>query len=127
MDSIVHFEIPADDTERAKKFYKGVFGWQIDDMPEMNYTILRTAKIGKDMMPTEPGRINGGMMKRSKEIAHPVVTIAVDDIDATLKKLEKAGGKTVMGKQSIGGMGFTAYFKDSEGNVIGLWQMAIQP
>lgn len=124
MDSIVHFEIPADDLARAQKFYKGVFGWQVDDMPEMNYAILRTTEVGEDMMPKEKGRINGGMAKRSKDLAVPTVTISVKDIDATLKKLEKAGGKTLKGKQPVGDMGFVAYFKDSEGNVIGLWELA---
>ena len=54
------------------------------------------------------------------------VTIAVADIDKALDKVEKLGGKTVQKKQSIGEMGFTAYFKDSEGNTIGLWQSAGQ-
>lgn len=126
MDSVVHFEIPADDIERAKKFYSGVFGWGIMPMPEMDYTMVQTTEVGKDRMPKEPGAINGGMMKRSKEISHPVVTIAVESIDAALKKVASKGGKVLKGKQPVGDMGFVAYIHDSEGNVIGLWQNAKQ-
>jgi len=122
MDKIVHFEIPAVNLKRAKKFYVNAFGWQMNDVPEMNYVIVRTTESGKNGMPRKPGSINGGMMKRSKIVNAPVVTIDVYNIDASMKKLKKLGGKVVIGKQSIGKMGYIAYFKDTEGNILGLWQ-----
>jgi predicted enzyme related to lactoylglutathione lyase len=63
MDKVVHFEIPANDFERARKFYKSVFGWKMDAMPEMEYILTGTAPVDEYGMPTEPGAINGGMMK----------------------------------------------------------------
>lgn len=125
MDGVVHFEIPADDVERAQKFYSKVFGWKMNPMPEMNYTILMTTEMDLEKMrPKEVGAINGGMMKRNEMIKGPVITIDVDDIEEAIKKVEAEGGKMLVGKQSIGEMGFTAYVKDPEGNVIGLWQRA---
>jgi uncharacterized protein len=124
MDKVVHFEIPADDVERAKKFYKTIFKWEIQGAPEMDYAIVRTAEVGEDMMPKERGAINGGMMKRSGDIRAPVITINVADIDKTLKSIEKSGGKTVVGKTRVGDMGHSAYFKDTEGNILGLFEYA---
>lgn len=123
MDSVVHFEIPAGDMGRAEKFYKSVFGWMINKVPEMDYMMVTTAPTDeKKMMPAMPGSINGGMTKKTDKINAPVITIAVASIDATMKKLEEAGGKVVMPKAPVGDMGFAAYFMDSEGNVMGLWE-----
>ncbi|HEX5510512.1 MAG TPA: VOC family protein [Actinomycetales bacterium] len=124
MGGVVHFEIPADDVERAQGFYRDVFGWRIDPMPDMSYAMLMTTEAGEDGRPTEPGVINGGMMRREGEISSPVITIAVDDIEATLKQVSSNGGTTVQGKMPVGDMGFAAYFTDPEGNILGLWQNA---
>ena len=72
--------------------------------------------------PKNPGSINGGMGKRDGPLKSIVVTIMVSDIENALQKVEKAGGKTVEKKQAVGDMGFSAYFQDSEGNVVGLFQ-----
>ncbi|GAA1887069.1 VOC family protein [Asanoa iriomotensis] len=122
--SVTHFEIPADDVTRAERFYHDAFGWNIQDMPEMSYAMLGTTPSGQDGRPKDPGAINGGMMKRSGLFTAPVVTIDVDDIDEALATVEKNGGKTRMGRQAVGDMGFTGYFADTEGNLIGLWQSA---
>jgi predicted enzyme related to lactoylglutathione lyase len=123
MDKIVHFEIPADDIARAKDFYSSSFGWQLDDMPGgMDYTIVRTVDVDEQQLPKEPGAINGGMMKRSSDTPSPVITINVDSIDDSLKKVEAGGGSVVRPRQAIPGMGAFAYFKDTEGNVMGLWE-----
>ncbi len=119
---VVHFEIPADNVERAKNFYEKAFGWQINQYPGMQYHMLGTAPSDQNGMPTEPGAINGGMLKRSDPVKNTVVTIDVEDIDSSLKSIEKLGGKVVQKKQPVADMGFTAYFKDTEGNIIGLWQ-----
>ena len=125
MDKVVHFEIPADDQARAKAFYGSVFGWQIRTMEEMDYTILTTTPVDEQtQMPTEPGAINGGMMKRSAETPSPVLTVGVDSVDDSLKQVEAAGGSVVTPKTAIPGMGAFAYFKDTEGNVLGLWESA---
>lgn len=120
--SIGHFELPADNVKRASAFYKKTFEWAIMPMPEMDYTMLGTTDSDKDGRPTQPGAINGGMGKRGGPLKHPVVTILVDNIDAALKLIKKNGGKTVSKKQSIGPMGFVAYFSDTEGNTVGLFQ-----
>ena len=75
-------------------------------------------------MPSEPGYIGGGMMQRQAPYNSPVITLDVDDIDATIVAIEKQGGAAVGEKMAVGDMGFAAYFTDSEGNVMGLWQSA---
>jgi predicted enzyme related to lactoylglutathione lyase len=124
MDSIVHFEIPADNPKRASKFYNDAFGWNIQQWESMPYWIVVTTESDQMGTPKSPGAINGGMGQREGPLKSIVVTIKVDDIDKALQKIEKGGGKTVQKKQPIGDMGFTAYFKDSEGNVVGLWAPA---
>ena len=121
---VVHFEIPADDPERAQAFYREAFGWQIDSMPEFQYAMVRTTATDERGMPTEPGAINGGMLRRQDPVTSPVITIAVDDIDGSLAQIEKLGGKTVQARQAVGEMGFAAYFTDPDGNLMGLWQNA---
>ena len=121
---VVHFEIPFDDGDRARQFYREAFGWQVQEMPEMSYTIVMSGPSG-DQGPTEPGYINGGMLPR-QQAAHggPVIVVDVDSIDDTLERIGGLGGSTVVGKVPVGDMGFAAYFKDPEGNVIGLWETA---
>jgi uncharacterized protein len=127
MGKVVHFEIPADDVARAKDFYGSVFDWQLDTMQmgEGEYTIAMTTPIdSQTQRPTEPGAINGGMMERSSDTPSPVITIEVEGIDDSLKKIEAGGGSTVTPRTEIPGMGAFAYFTDSEGNVMGLWETA---
>ena len=123
MDKVVHFEIPFDDENRAQKFYKDIFGWQINKFPEMDYFIIHTVETDPNtMVPKEPGAINGGMLKRDPTGPNPVIVIDVNSVDDYLERIEKAGGKVVMPKFSIGKFGFYARVADTEGNVIGLWQ-----
>ncbi|MGE5829507.1 MAG: VOC family protein [Micromonosporaceae bacterium] len=121
---VVHFELPADDVKRAGEFYQTVFGWDINPVPDVNYVLVVTTPSG-ETGPTEPGAINGGMAERSSPITAPVITIEVDEISRALEQVEAAGGAVVQGKQPVGAMGFTAYFSDTEGNVVGLWQNAL--
>ncbi len=122
---IVHFELPFDDGGRAKEFYSGVFGWDLQSMPGMDYLMVATGPTG-DQGPSESGFINGGMGPRTGRFAAPTVVVDVQDIDATLAQVESAGGSVVEPKGPVGDMGWTAYFADSEGNVVGLWQTAPQ-
>ena len=121
---VVHFEVPFDDADRARNFYRDVFGWQIMEMPDMGYNIVSTGPAGDDGMPSEPGFIGGGMLQRQDPVTKPVIVVQVDDIDATLKQVGSSGGSVVREKMNVGDMGFAAYFADSEGNLMGLWQNA---
>jgi predicted enzyme related to lactoylglutathione lyase len=120
-DAIVHFEIPADDVERAQKFYKRAFGWKISDPWKMNYFFVETRNKGEE-------GINGGLMQR-KMPGQPFMNyIAVKSIEASLKKVEEAGGSICMPKTEIGtGMGWIAAFKDTEGNTMGFHEAPSKP
>jgi uncharacterized protein len=123
MDSIVHFEIPAKDPKRASAFYTKAFGWNVSQFPNFEYWSLITTESEKDGRPKSPGAINGGMGKKGEMAPNNVtVTISVPDIDAALKNISKLGGKESGKKMPVGDMGWSAYFEDTEGNIIGLWQ-----
>ena len=126
MRKVVHFEIPVDDVDRAKEFYGSIFGWQLQTMSmgAGDYTIAITTPVDdQSQQPTEPGGINGGMMQRSEQVpSTPVITIDVEEIDKALKEVEAQGGSVVTPRTPIPGMGAFAYFKDPEGNVMGLFE-----
>jgi predicted enzyme related to lactoylglutathione lyase len=125
MDKVVHFEIPVDDRARAKEFYTSVFDWDLKDNDMgggMVYISAMTVAVDERMYPKEPGAINGGIMNRTPDTPGPVITIQVDSIDDALKKVEAGGGATVQPRTEIPNMGAFAYFKDSEGNTMGLWE-----
>jgi predicted enzyme related to lactoylglutathione lyase len=90
----------------------------------MSYAMIKTTATDATGMPSVTGSINGGMFRREGDLTSPVVTVDVEDIDATLEKIQSLGGSTVLPRQEIGTMGWTAYFRDTEGNVVGLWQNA---
>jgi predicted enzyme related to lactoylglutathione lyase len=123
MDKVVHFEIPVDNISRAQKFYS-VFGWQMQEMPGMDYISVRTTPDGAQNQPSPSGfgAINGGMMKRSKEVKGPVIAVEVNSIDKYLERVVKAGGKIIAPKMQIAEYGYYAYVADTEGNVLGLWE-----
>lgn len=118
---VVHFEIPVDNIEAAKKFYK-IFDWELMEFPGMDYIGIRTTPVGENQMPVEPGAINGGMMKRTDKVKAPVVAIEVSSVDEYVEKVIKGGGKLIMPKMEIPNMGYYAYVSDPEGNVLGLWE-----
>jgi uncharacterized protein len=123
---VVHFEIPFDDGDRARGFYREAFGWDVQEMPEMSYTMASSGPSG-ERGPSEPGFINGGLYKRDLGPASgPAIVIDVESIDSSLKQIERLGGSTVVSKEPVADMGFVAYFKDPEGNIIGLWETAPQ-
>ena len=126
MERVVHFEIPVDDAARAKDFYSSIFDWQLNDADmgggNIYTTVVTTPVDQQTQLPTEPGAINGGLMNRTPDLSVPVITIGVDAIDDTLKKVEAGGGIVVQPRTEIPNMGAFAYFKDSEGNVLGLWE-----
>lgn len=115
MPRVVHFEISADDTLRAVKFYSDVFGWEIQkwDGPQ-EYWLVKTGEN------SEPG-INGGLFKRKGPVGH-VNTIEVDDLDSFVGRAIANGGKVVVEKMAIPGVGWLVYCQDTEESVFGLMQ-----
>jgi predicted enzyme related to lactoylglutathione lyase len=113
---IVHFEINVDDPERAVKFYQEVFGWKIKKWEgPMDYWLVTT---GPD---DQPG-INGGIMKREDPQATTYNTVDVPSVDEFAKKIAQNGGKVVVPKMAVPGVGYMAYCTDTEGNVFGIMQ-----
>ena len=123
MNKVSHFEIPFDDQARAQKFYSEVFGWEINKFGDMDYWIVKTCNSDQNMKPVEPGAINGGLLKRDETSKNPVIVVDVPDIEEHLKKIESAGGKIVMPTIPIGDFGLYSRIADTEGNVIGVWQL----
>ncbi len=116
MPRVVHFEIPADDPERASRFYSKVFGWKLDKWEgPMEYWLVTTGDPGA------PG-INGGLMKRQHPGQPVVNTLDVPSVDEYVASVEKQGGKVVVPKMAIPGVGWLVYCTDTEGNVFGMMQ-----
>lgn len=123
---IVHFEIQADDTERAATFYRAIFDWKIDKWPGLEYEYWMVMTAEKDSK--EPG-IHGGLLKRPAQApSHGcgansfVCTAQVENYDEMAKKIEAAGGKVAMPKFALAGMAWQGYFLDTEGNTFGIHQ-----
>ncbi|HEX6104355.1 MAG TPA: VOC family protein [Gemmatimonadales bacterium] len=113
----IHFEIPADDPQRAIRFYEQVFGWRFQawDGP-MPYWLVQTGGDGPG-----PG-IDGGLHARAHPGQGPVNTIDVPSCDDYLDRIGRAGGKTVVPKMALPGVGWLAYCSDPEGNTFGIMQ-----
>jgi uncharacterized protein len=121
MGRVVHFEIHADDPERAVAFYTEVFGWTVNRFGEMDYWLLTT---GTD----NPG-IDGAILPRQglrPKTGAPIVgmvnTVQVTDLDATLAKAIDRGATMALDKMDIPGVGTVAYIHDTEANVVGVLQ-----
>jgi len=124
--TIVHFEIPADQPERAVNFYRELFGWDIQKFEGgaaggMEYWVVKTVPTSDQGMPTRPG-VNGGLMRRMYPGQVPVNYINVGDVDEFVHKAEDLGAKILMTKQPVPGMGWFAQLSDTEGNVFAIWQ-----
>jgi uncharacterized protein len=116
MPRVVHFEIAAADPERAAKFYGDVFGWELNKWSgPQEYWLITTGADG------EPG-INGGMLRRQPQWPGTVNTVGVPNVDDFTSRIERHGGKTVVPKMAIQGVGWLAYCQDPEGNVFGIIQ-----
>ncbi len=115
MPRVVHFEIQADEPERAAKFYSQVFDWEVNKWEgPIEYWLAKTGEEG------QPG-IDGAIMPRSGKGS---VWLAVDvsSLEDFIRKVEEAGGKVIEGKQTVPGVGYTAYCEDTEGNIFSLFQ-----
>lgn len=111
----VHFEIPVDDQVRAAEFYRSVFGWDIQQWEGAPYWLVSTG-------PEDQPGINGALGARGENFRVPMFVIDVDDIDKAMESVEAAGASIVVGKNPIPGVGWSAYFVDTEGNQLGLFQ-----
>jgi uncharacterized protein len=118
MPRVIHFEIPADNTERAANFYRKAFGWKIEKYPggSMDYWLVST---GEDK---EPG-INGAIAEKDQTHPTTINTVSVQSYDEALKKINEAGGEALTPKMTVPAVGYMAYCKDTEGNIFGIMQM----
>lgn len=116
MSRVIHFEIAAENPERAQSFYADVFGWNIFkwDGP-VDYWLAMTGEKG------EPG-IDGAIMHAREDGQRVVNTIDIEDLDATIAKIEAGGGKVVQPRMAVPGVGYMTYCQDTEGIVFGLMQ-----
>lgn len=135
MPTIVHFEIPADDVDRAKKFYSDLFGWKIEKVPGMNTSAnnnsqLTSAATGEPieywMITTTDDKgnkaLSGGLMKRQMPEHRITNYINVSSVDEYKSKVEEAGGKVVAPKHAVPGMGYFALCLDTENNPFAIWE-----
>lgn len=111
MPSIAHFEIPADDIQRAKDFYSKLFGWKIEGVPNMDYMMI-------DVF----GAPGGGLMKRMHPGQQIMDYIGVPSVDEYSAKVEKLGGKIIVPKKAVPGMGYFVICMDTENNSFGIWE-----
>lgn len=124
MTRVVHFDIQADDVERAKAFYAAVFGWQYEDYRAFTGTEYWGVVTG----PEEQPGINGGLMPRSSPVAPGdganafVCTVGVADYDECERHILAAGGDVALPKYALPGMAWQGYYRDSEGNTFGIHQ-----
>jgi predicted enzyme related to lactoylglutathione lyase len=116
MPRVVHFDLAADDPQRAADFYRTVFGWQIEkwDGP-MDYWLIMTG-------PEDDPGIDGGLGKRGDPGQHTTNTIDVDSLDAYVEKVVASGGTVVMPRHAVPGVGHMALCTDTEGNTFGMME-----
>lgn len=127
MDPVYTFDLPVDDMNRAQKFYGEVFGWKIAPVPGSggNYHSAITVLSDENGEPEVPGGINGGFYQRGTHgLTGTFFEINVSSISRArhLKKIEKAGGTSMLPKGRISNLGFFAAIQGTEGNIIGLWE-----
>lgn len=125
MGRVVHFEIQADDVERAKAFYAAVFDWTYQDWGQATGTPYWGVVTGPD----EELGINGGLLQRRVPAPAPqqgtnafVCTMGVDDYDETERRILEAGGQVALPKMALTGMAWQGYYLDTEGNTFGIHQ-----
>jgi uncharacterized protein len=134
MNPVIHFEMPAEDRKRMSGFYSKAFGWQTQLLgPDMGDYVVVTTTESDDAGPKKPGAINGGFFPKKDDLPaqYPSVVIAVDDIQASMKKVSEAGGKVLGDPMEIPGIGEYVSFFDTEGNRVSmlkpLRRMAVRP
>ncbi|MFD4196881.1 VOC family protein [Amycolatopsis thermoflava] len=114
MGRVVHFEIPVDEPERAGAFYRGAFGWTVRHWDTDYWPMVSDAEDGAGA--------EGALTRRSQAPEGVVVYIGVDDVEAAVARVREAGGSVVAGPMPIPKTGWAAHVRDSEGNLVGLFQ-----
>jgi predicted enzyme related to lactoylglutathione lyase len=110
---IVHIEFSTYDREAAGKFYGELFGWEVQQLPDMNYATFTTGEgVGGGFSPITDNNPAGTVL----------VYIGTDDIPATLARIKSMGGKIVVPESPIPDMGWFAIFQDPTGNLVGLYK-----
>jgi hypothetical protein len=125
MDPVVHFEMPYDDPARIARFYQSAFGWKTQQMgADMGSYVLATTSQGDGNPKGVRGAINGGFFPRSDDMPgqHPSVVIAVQDIQASMRAVNEAGGQVLGTPMTIPGVGQYVAFYDTEGNRLSMLQ-----
>ena len=121
MSRVVHFEVHAEDPERAIRFYSAVLGWSFTHWyGPMDYWLITTG-------PADQPGINGGMVRRmgvidGQAVIAFVCTVDVASVDDAVAKALENGGTVALPKMAIPGVGWLAYVKDTEGNIFGMMQ-----
>ena len=117
MPTIVHFDVAADDPERAKKFYEGMFNWSLEKPPgPMEYYLIETTGLDGER------GVGGGLGQRGDPGQRITVFIGVNSVDEYAAKVERLGGKVIQPKMAVPGWGYLANCMDTENNLFGLWE-----
>ncbi len=126
MNPVVHFELPAGDSNRMTAFYEKSFGWQMQKMGEEmgNYVVVTTTRVDETGRPVTPGAINGGIFPVTTGMPpqHPSLVIAVEDIYLSAKQVAGNGGQLLGEPVNIPGVGMYVSFIDTEGNRLSILQ-----
>jgi uncharacterized protein len=124
MNPVVHFEMPAEDKARTKKFYEDVFGWRMIQLgDEMGgYLLAGTSPVDENNMHINKGAINGGFFNKGEYGNIPHIVISVDNLDEHIEIVKKAGGEIDGEPMDITGIGKFVMFTDTEGNRVGMLQ-----
>ena len=127
MNPVVHFEMPAENRQRMADFYSKSFGWKTQMLgKDMGNYVIATTTESDEKGPKKPGAINGGFFTKTDDMPaqYPSVVVAVDDINESMKKVMKAGGKVLGEPMEIPGIGQYVSFFDTEGNRVSMLQPA---
>ena len=125
MNPVVHFEMPAENRQRMADFYSKTFGWHTQMLgKDMGNYVIATTTESDEKGPKKPGAINGGFFTKTDDMPaqYPSVVVAVDDINESMKKVMKAGGKVLGEPMEIPGIGQYVSFFDTEGNRVSMLQ-----
>lgn len=130
-DPVVHFEMPSEEGKRMANFYQSAFGWKTKDLGKKmgNYVLASTTnEVDDSGRPRKTGIINGGFFPKDKNMPaqYPSVVIAVDDIESSMHKVEKAGGEVLGEPVEIPGFGLYVSFFDTEGNRVSMMEPAME-
>ena len=111
---VIHFEIPADDIERAKNFYSRLFGWEIKDVPGRNNYLLITT--------SGENTVSSSLIKRFNPKQTTIIYFDISSVDEYASKIKDLGGRIVVPKKTVPGTGYFAICLDTENNPFGIWE-----